>query len=593
MLMDFTHVLSLLGGVALFLYGMSAMGTGLKKVAGKKMESYLWKLSSTPVKGFLLGVFVTAVIQSSSATSVMVVSFVNAGMMQLVQAICVILGANVGTTMTGWVITLSEAGGSGIASQIFSTAVLVAVLAVAGIIMNLFMKKSTAKNVGMILLGLSILLLSMTLISDAVGPLKESDDFKNILLMFSNPFLGTLAGIFVAAVVQSASAGVGILQALCVTGALPLSVCIPLILGINIGASVPVLFSMMGSSKNGKRAALTYLISNIMGMVIIYILYIPFNSLVGAEFLSEASTKLSIAILNTVIKVIVALILLPMHKLIEKLVFKLVKVTPDENEDMDEIESLSESLLDYTPIALEKATIAAQKMSEVAAKNVKRAMSIIWEYNEAKFNKVQDKEAVADKYEDKVGNFVVKIGKHSLTANEQAKVSELLSIVGDFERLSDHAVNIAESAQEKNEKNIFFSQDAKDELDLIMSATTEILDLSIDAFNNQIPENAKKIEALEEAIDEMCKRLRTFHINRVQQGECTIEMGFVFNDLLVNLERVSDHCSNIAFCVMHSDNVDAEGHQFSESVVTTDTFRNYFEEYKNKYILPLEKIHEA
>ena len=591
--MDFTHILSLLGGVALFLYGMSAMGTGLKKVAGKKMESYLWTLSSTPVKGFLLGVFVTAVIQSSSATSVMVVSFVNAGMMQLAQAICVILGANVGTTMTGWVITLSEAGGSGVASQIFSTATLVAVLALAGIVMNLFMKKNTVKNVGMILLGLSILLLSMSLIGDSVGPLKESEQFKNILLMFSNPFLGTLAGIFVAAVVQSASAGVGILQALCVTGALPLSVCIPLILGINIGASVPVLFSMMGSSKNGKRAALTYLVSNVMGMVVIYILYVPFNAIVGAEFLAEPSTKFTIAVLNTVIKIVVALVLLPMYKLIEKLVFAIVKVTPDENEDMDEIESLSESLLDYTPIALEKAAIAAKKMSEIASKNVKRAMSIIWDYDEGKFNKVQDKEAVADKYEDKVGNFVVKIGKHSLAPQEQAKVSELLSIVGDFERLSDHAVNIAESAQEKNEKNIYFSQDAKAELDLIMNATTEILDLSIETFNNQITENTKKIEALEEAIDEMCKRLRTFHIERVQRGDCTIEMGFVFNDLLVNFERVSDHCSNIAFCVMHSVNVDAEGHEFSENVVTTESFRNYFEEYRNKYIAPLEALHEA
>ena len=590
--MDFTHILSLLGGVALFLYGMSAMGTGLKKVAGKKMESYLWKLSSTPVKGFLLGVFVTAVIQSSSATSVMVVSFVNAGMMQLAQAICVVLGANVGTTMTGWVIMLSEAGGSGIASQIFSTAVLVAVLAVAGIIMNLFMKKSTARNVGMILIGLSILLLSMTLISDAVSPLKESDDFKNILLLFSNPILGTLAGIFVAAVVQSASAGVGILQALCVTGALPLSVCIPLILGINIGASVPVLFSMMGSSKNGKRAALTYLVSNVMGMVIIYILYIPFNYIVGAEFLNEASTKLSIAILNTVIKLIVALVLLPMHKLIEKLVYKMVKVTPDENEDMDEIDSLSESLLDYTPIALEKASIAAGKMADIAAKNVKRAMSIIWEYNGDKFNKVQAKETVADKYEDKIGNFVVKIGKHSLTAKEQARVSELLSSVGDFERLSDHAVNISEAAQEKNEKNIYFSQDAKTELDLIMNATTEILDLSMEAFREQIPENAKRIEALEEVIDEMCKRMRTFHIERVQQGKCTIEMGFVFNDLLVNMERVADHCSNIAFCVMHSVNVDAEGHEFSESVVTSENFIRYFEDYKKKYLAPLEDFHK-
>lgn len=586
--MDFTHILSLLGGVALFLFGMSAMGNGLKKVAGPKMESYLWKLSSTPVKGFLLGTLVAAVIQSSSATSVMVVSFVNAGMMQLAQAICIILGANVGTTMTGWILTLSDSG-SGMMSQIFSTATLVAVLALIGVVMNIFMKKTTPKNVGLIFLGLSVLLLSMTLISDAVSPLKESDQFKNILLMFSNPVLGILAGTFVAAVVQSSSAGVGILQALCVTGALPLNVCLPLILGINIGASVPVLFSMMGSSRNGKRAALTYLFSNVLGLVIVYVLYIPFTLLFDTAFLDEASTKFTIAVMNTVLKVLITVIQLPLYKLLEKLVLKAVKLLPEENEDVDEINSLSESLLDYTPIALEKASIAAGKMADISAKNVKRAMGIVWDFNDDVFNKVQVKESLADKYEDKVGNFVVKIGKHSLKPVEQARVSELLSSVGDFERLSDHAVNISEAAQEKKEKNIYFSDEAKTEMDLLMEATTEILDLSISAFTEQITENSKKIEALEEVIDEMCKRLRTFHIERIQTGQCTIEMGFVYNDLLVNMERVSDHCSNIAFCVMHSVNVNAEGHEFAESVVTTADFRKYFEEYKVKYLVPLEK----
>ena len=591
--MDFTHILSLLGGVALFLYGMSAMGTGLKKVAGPKMESYLWKLSSTPVKGFLLGTLVAAVIQSSSATSVMVVSFVNAGMMQLGQAICIILGSNVGTTMTGWILTLSDAGGNGFLSQIFSTATLVAVLALVGVIMNIFMKKTTPKNVGMILLGLSVLLLAMTLISDSVSPLKESDNFKNILLLFSNPVLGILAGTFVAAVVQSSSAGVGILQALCVTGALPLNVCLPLILGINIGASVPVLFSMMGSSKNGKRAALTYLFSNVLGLAIVYIVYIPFTMLADTSFLAVASTKFSIAVMNTVIKVVTTVVQLPAYKLLEKISLRFVKITPDENEDTDEINSLSESLLDYTPIAIEKATIAAQKMADISAKNIKRAMGIVWDYNGDVFNKVQDKETLADKYEDKVGNFVVKIGKHSLNAKEQARVSELLSAVGDFERLSDHAVNISESAQEKAEKNIYFSDSAKDEMDLLMNATTEILDLSIETFHEQVTENAKKIEALEEVIDEMCKRMRSFHIERVQKGNCTIGMGFVFNDLIVNMERVADHCSNIAFSVMHSVNVDAEGHEFADSVVTTENFRECFEDYRKKYLVPLEKIHQA
>lgn len=590
--MDFTHIISLLGGVALFLYGMSAMGTGLKKVAGPKMESYLWKLSSSPLKGFLLGIFVTAVIQSSSATSVMVVSFVNAGMMQLGQAVCIILGSNVGTTMTGWILTLSDTSGNGFFSQIFSTATLIAGFALVGIIMNRFMKKNTVKNFGMILLGLSVLLLSMTLISDSVGPLKESESFRSILLLFSNPVLGILAGTFVAAVVQSSSAGVGILQALCVTGALPLKVCLPIILGINIGAAVPVLFSMMGSSKNGKRAALSYLVVNVLGLGIIYALYVPVTLIAGRAFLDVASTKFSIAIMNTVFEIIITVILLPFYKLLVKIICKMVKVTPDENEDVDEINSLSESILDYTPMALEKASIAAQKMAEISEKNVKRAMSIIWEYDDDKFNKVQEKEALADKYEDKIGNFVVKIGKHSLNIKEQAKISELLSSVGDFERLSDHAVNISEAAQEKHEKNIYFSDSAKDEMDLLLAATTEILEMSIETFKEQNIENAKKIEAIEEVVDEMCKRMRTFHIERVQTGNCTIEMGFVFNDLLVNMERVADHCSNIAFCVLHSDNVNAEGHEYAESVVTTEIFRNYFEQYRAKYLLPLEELHK-
>lgn len=590
--MDFTHVLSLFGGIALLLYGMSAMGTGLKKVAGPKMESYLWKLSSTPVKGFLLGTLVTAVIQSSSATSVMVVSFVNAGMMQLSQAVCIILGANVGTTMTGWILTLSDSSGNGVLAQIFSTSVLIAFFALVGIIMHLFMKKNTVKNSGMILLGLSVLLLSMTLISDAVEPLKESESFKNILLLFSNPLIGILAGIFVAAVVQSASAGVGILQAVCVTGALPLKVCLPIILGINIGAAVPVLFSMMGSSKNGKRAALTYLISNVFGLVIVYALYIPFTMIAGNGFLDAASTKFSIAVMNTVLKIMIAIIQLSCHKLLVKAAYGLVRVSPDENEDVDEINSLSESLLDYTPIALEKASIAALKMSDIAAKNVKRAMGTIWKFDSDRFSRVQEKEALVDKYEDKIGNFVVKIGRHSLNIKEQAKVSELLNSVGDFERLSDHAVNISEAAQEKHDKNIYFSDAAKDEMNLLVNVTAEILDLSMDVFRNQDTENAIKIEAIEEVIDEMCKRMRTFHIERVQKGDCTIEMGFVFNDLLVNMERVSDHCSNIAFCVLHSDNVNAEGHEFSENVVTTETFRNLFEQYRAKYLAPLEEIHK-
>lgn len=582
--MDFSHILSLLGGVAFFLYGMTTMGTGLKKVAGPKLEGYLWKLSSTPLKGFLLGTLVAAIIQSSSATSVMVVSFVNAGMMKLTQAICIILGSNVGTTMTGWLLTLSNMSGGGVLSQIVSTATLIAVLALIGIIMNMFVKKNSLKNLGLIFLGLAILLMSMSLISDAVSPLKESEKFKSLLLMFSNPILGILAGTLVAAVVQSSSAGVGILQALCVTGAIPYSVCLPVILGINIGASVPVLFSMMGSSKNGKRAALTYLFSNVFGLFIIYILYFPFRLIVGGEFFGTASTTMGIAIMNTVIKVIVAVVLVPLHTLLEKLVFAIVKVDKKENEDLEEIDSLSDSLLDYTPIALEKATIAANKMCFIAYRNVNRAMRIVKNFDKASFEKVQTKEALIDKYEDKVGNFVVKIGRHSLSKEQQAKVSVLLSSVGDFERLSDHAVNLSETALEIYEKKIIFSPSAQKEIDLLLKAGTEIITLAYETFTEQKKENVKKIDALEEVIDDLTKHMRASHIERIQHEDCTMEMGFVYNDLLVNVERVSDHCSNIAFCVMHNLDIDAEGHEFEDTLASSTTYNNYLNEYRKVYL---------
>lgn len=582
--MDFQHILSLLGGVAFFLFGMSSMGSGLKKVAGAKLEGYLWKLSSTPVKGFLLGTLVAAIIQSSSATSVMIVSFVNAGMMKLSQAICIILGSNVGTTMTGWLLTLSNMSGSGLLSQIFSTATLISFFALAGIIMNMFIKKNSVKNLGLIFIGLAVLLMSMTIISDAVSPLKESEDFKNILLMFSNPVLGILAGAFVAAVVQSSSAGVGILQALCVTGAIPYSVCLPMILGINIGASVPVLFSMMGSSKNGKRAAVTYLFSNIFGLAIIYILYFPIRMIVGGEFFSSPSSVMGIAVMNTAIRLIVAVVLLPLHGLLEKLALKLVRVTPEENEDLDEIESLSDSLLDYTPMAIEKANIAADKMSFIAYRNVNRALRIIRNFDKTSFDKIQTKEALIDKYEDKVGNFVVKIGKHSLSAQQQARVSELLSSVVDFERLSDHAVNLSETALEIFEKKIIFSPSAQKETDLLLSACTEIITLTHETFTQKKKENIKRIDALEEIIDEMTKRMRASHIERMQKDDCTMEMGFVFNDILINIERVSDHCSNIAFCVLHSGDINAEAHKFEDSLSDSKTYNNYLSEYRNIYL---------
>lgn len=583
--MDFSHILSLLGGVAFFLYGMSAMGSGLKRVAGNKLEAYLYKLSSTPIKGFLLGTLVSAVIQSSSATSVMVVSFVNADMMKLAQAISIVLGANLGTTMTGWLLTLGS--GSGIVSQLLSTSVLVSVIALTGTLMEMISKKSTVKTIGQILLGLATLLLSMSLISEAVDPLKGNEAFANILILFSNPALGTLAGIFVAMVVQSCSAAVGILQALCVTGAIPYSVCVPLILGMNIGAAAPVLFSMIGVSKSAKRASLTYLYVNICSLFLIYIVYLPMYFSGSVALLSETSTKLGIALLNTGMRVFTSIVMLPMHGLLEKLIYLTIPETASEKEDEDEIDRLTETLLNYPPAALEQAQKAVNKMSDITGKNFDRALGLLDKFDRAEFAVAQDKERLVDKYEDKLGNFVVKLGKNELTVAQQATVSELLAAIGDFERIADHASNLSETAEEIFEKKIVFSQEAQKEIRLLIDASRQIMDISKEAFLKHDSALAMQVEPLDEIVEEMTKLLRARHIERLQKNNCTILMGFVFNDLLTNFERISDHCANIAFSVLHSYDINAEGHHYSEIAADSTEYKEAFEIYRKRYLAPI------
>lgn len=586
--MGLSDILALLCGVAFFLYGMTAMGNGLKRVAGNKLESYLWKLSSTPLKGFLLGTLVAAIIQSSSATSVMVVSFVNAGMMKFAQSICIILGANVGTTMTGWILTLSASNGTGVVGQLLSTATLIALLSLAGIICYMFSKKNTTKNVGLILLGLGTLLLSMRLIGDAVEPLKNSEEFRSIVIKFTNPVLGVLAGIVVAAIIQSSSASVGILQALCVTGALPYSLCLPVILGINIGASAPVLLSMIGGNKNSKRAAISYFFSNFFGLIVIYILYFPVKAIFGLPFLNNPATVVGIALMNTVLRVIIAIVLLPLHKIIEKTVMLIIPSNDNETADEKELDGLMDSLLNYPPAALAQAENAAIRMAVLSYQNVQRAMDLLDNYEPANFELVNEKEGLVDKYEDRLGNFVVKVSKNELSSGEQANVSELLGVISDLERISDHSVNIAETAKEIYDKKIVFSSEAQKELTQIISAAKEILHMTMTSFIRQIPEMAENVEPLEEVIDDLTKILRANHIERLQRNNCTIEMGFVFNDMLTNLERIADHCSNIAFCVGQNSNLDTEVHQYTESIATSEFFKVKYAEYRKTYIAPIE-----
>ena len=590
--MDLIHVMSLFGGIALFLFGMSAMGDGLKNLAGNKMETYLWKLSSTPWKAFLLGILVTAVIQSSSATSVMAVSFVNAGMMGFSQSVCVVLGANIGTTMTSWLLSLSGAKGSAVGS-LFSTEVLFSVLIIIGVCMRLIGRKRTNKEIGMVLVGLGTLLLAMNMISTSVEPLTEDAGFQSILLRFdNNPALSMLAGVLVAAVVQSCSAGVGILQAVSLTCGITYNACLPMILGMNIGASVPVLFSMIGSSKNGKRSALTYLYSNILGMILICAIYYPLTALIELPFMSLPANTMAIGIpiLNTVMRIVIAGALLPCHRLLEKLIYLTVRYDPAENADEEEIDNLSDKRLNDPLIALEGSRAAVEKMASLAHANVLRAMALIRRFDRAEYALVAEKESLIDRYEDKLGNYVVKIGKNALTEEQQAQVSCLLSAIGDFERLSDHAVNLSETALEMHEKKIEFSGDAKQEVHLLLEAVTEILEQAARAFIDGDVNEAIEIDPLEEVIDEMCKRFRANHIMRLQDSDCTILMGFVFNDLLTNLERVSDHCSNIAFSVLHNYNLNAEEHGYAEQASASPAFLRGTEHYREKYISRIGKL---
>ncbi len=579
--MSITDIVALLGGVAFFLFGMNTMGSGLKQLAGNKMEAVLWKLSSTPLKGFLLGTLVAAAIQSSSATSVMVISFVSTGMMNFSQSVGIVLGANVGTTMTGWILSISNANSGSF------TSVLLSLLALVGCALVLFSKKTSYRAIGNVALGLATLLLAMSIISDSVSPLKESAQFQSLLTLFKNPLFGIVAGILITAVTQSSSASVGILQALSVSGAISYTVCLPIILGINIGAATPVLLAMLGANRNGKRTAVSYLIVNVIALFVTYILYIPANLIFDLSFMDGAANVLGIAIMNTVLRLIAVAFVLPALKLVEKLCYKIIKPDPSESEDMYEIDSLDDSLLNYAPTALELSKNATLRMCDIATKNVYRALRLLTEYDRSKYQKVITKEALCDKYEDKLGNYIVKIGKNGLTEKQQAISRELLSAVGDFERLSDHAQNIADTANEINEKKVALTDEVLSEIKLMVEATKEIIGLSRTAFIERRRDLALKVEPLEETIDEMTKQLRANHIERVSSNTSTILTGFIYSDLLINIERVADHCSNIAFSVVHSYDINAEEHKYTAQAADSQDFRDELENYLEKYVAPI------
>ena len=585
--MGISNILSLLCGVALFLYGMSVMGDGLKRVAGNKLEVILWRLSSTPLKGVLLGLGVTAAIQSSSATTIMVIGFVNSGMMKGIQSIPIILGANVGTSVTGWILCLSLLGGGGGWVSLFSTATITALVAIAGTILRMTAKSTAKKHVGDILLGFAVLMFGMSAMSDAVLPLKDSARFRELLLLFDNPLLGILVGALFTAVLQSASAAVGILQALSMTGAITAEAAIPIIMGIAIGASVPVLLGAIGAGPTGRRTSLIYLFINVLGTLICLVPYLVASALLPDSVKSAAVGPVELAAINSGFRILATVALLPFINGLRRLAHRLVKDRPEDLEQQAMIDRLEERFIAHPTLAIEQSKIVLAKMADTAQENILRALKLLSNWSEAEFAAVERLEAQVDTYEDKLGTYLVQVNRQELEPGQNKEISKFLHCISDIERISDHAMNVGETAREIAEKKVVFSPEAKRELNALIAAVEEIVGLAMDAFEAENTKEAYRVEPLEEMIDMLCDELKLHHVNRVQTGQCTLDQGFVFNDLITDLERVADHCSNIAVAMIELEAGAFDTHEYLNSLreVHTDSFDRYFELYKEKYDL--------
>ena len=585
--MGISDVISLLGGIALFLFGMSLMGEGLKKVAGSKLELVLYRLSSTPLKGVLLGTGVTAVIQSSSATSVMVVGFVNSGMMKVRQAIGVIMGAILGTSITGWILCLSYIpGGSGLV-QLLSTEVLTGLVAVAGIVLRMFSGKTSSRHVGDILLGFAVLMYGMSAMSGAVSPLRESESFIRILTSFSNPLLGILVGVAFTSILQSASAAVGILQALSITGAITFEIAFPIVMGIAIGAAVPVLLSALGANVSGKRTAFVYLLIDMLGVVIWATVFYTVNAIVHFDFLTMTMTAVSIALMNTLFRLATVIVLAPLIGVLEKCVCLLIPENPESVREEQEMDRLEERFLLHPALALEQSRQVTDAMAQRAMDNLLRAMELVHRFSDKGCRAVEDTEDAIDRYEDRLGTYLMKITGKELSQRQSEEVSKYLHTISDFERISDHALNICDAAREINAKSVVFSPEADRELRMLEQAVTEILHLSVGAFVNGDLESAGRVEPLEEIIDGLCDEMKLHHVDRLQKGVCTLNQGFIFNDLLTNYERVADHCSNIAVAMIELESDSFDTHEYLNSVkaMKSASFARYSAEYQKKYTL--------
>ena len=580
--MTIFDVLSLIGGLCLFLFGMDLMGQALERRAGSSLRTILGKLTTRKFIGLLTGLGVTAVIQSSSATTVMVVGFVNSGLMNLSQAINVIMGANIGTTVTAWVLSLSGIESSNVFISLLKPTSFTPILALIGTSFHMFSKDSKKKDTGTILLGFATLMFGMDTMSDAVSGLADVPQFQQMFIMFKNPILGVLVGAILTAVIQSSSASVGILQALAATGQVSYGAAIPIIMGQNIGTCITAILSSFGTNKNAKRAAMLHLFFNIIGTVVLIIVFYIVSVVFKPVLLDAAANYMGIAVAHSAFNIVCTIILYPMAGLLEKLVCTLV---PD-SKDKEVIAELDEILLATPPVALELSRNSTIDMAKISVKAIKDSMKAFFEYNDDLAREVREGEGKSDHYEDILGTYLVKLSGRSLSEEESVEVAKLLKVIGDFERISDHGVNVLESAEELKGKGIKFSEKAERELKVLFSAVGEILDLTLDAFVNNNLEAAEKVEPLEQVIDKIREKLRNRHILRLQQGDCTIEVGFIWSDLITNLERTSDHCSNIAGCVIDATNDNMNIHEALRNARTeSPEYKEMHKAYAEKYVV--------
>ncbi len=578
--MTLFDVLSLVGGLSLFLFGMNLMGNSLEKKAGGQLKAVLGKMTDNPAKGFLLGLIVTSIIQSSSATTVMVVGFVNSGIMTLHQAVGPIMGANVGTTITGWILSLADIKGGGI-MNLFKPDSFVPVLALVGIYFLMFSKKSKNKDTAMILLGFATLMTGMSAMSDAVSGLKDDPEFTNILTLFSNPILGVLVGAVLTAIIQSSSASVGILQALSTTGAITFGAAIPIVMGMAIGTCITAVLSSIGANKNAKRATLVHLYFNIFGTIAALVLFYGVNAIFKFDFVDGTATSVGIAVVNTLYKVFCVIMWAPMIKVLEKLATVSIKDT----DEKEKYEMLDERLLATPAVAVERCRSVTMTMADIATECFRRAVKLLDGHNEEDHDFVIKAEKKTDKYEDILGSYLVKVSSLELTDEDGAETAKLLHIIGDFERISDHAASILKSAEELNDKKMSFSGEAGKELKVMTNAVLEIMELAYRSFTENDKEAIKGVEPLEQVVDDLKAELKSQHIRRLTKGECTIEQGFVFGDIITNLERVADHCSNIAGCVKEIAHQEMDMHSYAKKVRKENIshYNERYEEYKEKY----------